>query len=509
MRRNLWYCGAILFLLATMCVGAVCGEGGPNADSSSNDVVGKAVIAIHPDTAVHLGPAEDAAKVSPSITGRSFHVESRQGEWLEIANAPNWWIRRSEIVPQSEAIEFFTAALGRSPTAYAYASRGLASLKEKKDIRRALADAEAAIRLDPMSEFGFLCRAVCMETQGRCNEAIEDYSQAIALNPKLWGAFIARGKARILAKVSADHVEVASDFDDVVRDFNTAIELSPNSMTLLPLGSRAMAYFGRAQLNQSEGNLAAAERDFLAAVEDFSRARQEAELLLTQGGADSPFADKRRELVRGFTSKNADSLAKLGELRSAQGKTEAALANFAAAIAIEPDRAELYRIRGEALLRLGDKEGAAEDIDQALKLAPDDVAGHLARAGVFYLQVRYLSAIEECTQVIKADPKHARARYLRGHLRALLRDYDAAFDDLSAAVSLDPKNAAPYKDRARISLKLRQAEKAIDDLNEAIRISPNDREAYQLRAAAWKTLRKNELANKDLAEAKRLETIRK
>lgn len=509
MRRGNRRCGTILLLIAACSVGNARGGDGADKASGASGLVGKTVVAVRPDAGVRLGPSDDAASVSPSASGHQFNIESRQGDWLQIADTPRWWIRRSDVVLLSEAIEYFTADLRRSPTAYAYAIRSLAHRKERQDFQLAMADAEAAIRLDPKSEFGFLCRAACFETKQEFAEAIADYSRAIALNPKVDVAYISRGKAHMKAKASIEHAEVASDFDDVIGDFSAALDLSPASMTLLPSGLRAAAYFGRAQLNQRDGKLDAAERDFLAAVADFSRAREEAVRLQASAKADSPFADKRRELVRGFTGKHAESLAKLGELRSVLRKSETALANLAEAIDLEPKRAELYRMRGEARLRMGDREGAAKDIDRALELAPDDVAGRMARAGLFYLQVRYFSAIEECTQVIQADPKHARAYYLRGHLQFLLRNYEEAYDDLSKAISLKANDPIVYKARARVSLTLRQAEKSLNDLNEAIRISPADAEAYQLRSATWKKLKKHDLAQKDLAEAKRLESIRK
>ncbi len=112
----------------------------------------------------------DALKVLPRRPGVELRVEGRvvgvatptqmltvtreSGDWLWVGRG---WLLRDEIVPIEEAQVFFTAEIEREPSAFAYASRSRAWF-QSEHFDQALADADAALGLDPRSAVAFKCR---------------------------------------------------------------------------------------------------------------------------------------------------------------------------------------------------------------------------------------------------------------------------------------------------------------------------------------------------------------
>lgn len=69
----------------------------------------------------------------------------------------------------------------------------------------------------------------------------------------------------------------------------------------------------------------------------------------------------------------------------ASGNLVVALALLTEKLAKEPDNVEALKMRGELLLRMGDKQGAQEDAKRLMELAPEiagDVSGDFTAKGV-------------------------------------------------------------------------------------------------------------------------------
>ena len=156
---------------------------------------GSIVIAVRPDVAAYSAASEEAPRVSLSIVGYLFTVQDERRDWLEVAGVEGRWVKRSDVVPLERAVEYFSAAIAESPSAYFYAARSRAYLAGSNDLQHAVTDAEAAIRLDPGCALAFACKAGCREKQGHFKNAIADYSRAIALDPTLASAHYSCARA--------------------------------------------------------------------------------------------------------------------------------------------------------------------------------------------------------------------------------------------------------------------------------------------------------------------------
>jgi Flp pilus assembly protein TadD len=115
-----------------------------------------------------------------------------------------------------------SAVIGFSPfrgslIALAYEGRGRIALRHN-DYKRAIADFDEAIRLNPNRASFFRDRGLAHRQDGELELAIADYDQAIALDPTAASAYRNRGLA----------LAARGDLDRAVLSYNTAIRLAPD-----------------------------------------------------------------------------------------------------------------------------------------------------------------------------------------------------------------------------------------------------------------------------------------
>ncbi len=164
---------------------------------------------------------------------------------------------------------FWTAAPALSQDAMDYYRRGLKSTLAVKKVEYFT----EAIRLNPRLKEAYEARAVHYYFQQRLDEAIEDYTWIIELDPGHTDAYLMRGLARLkkghpegfmgelyrlapsLARLWVQ--DTSGSLREAIRDFTKAIELSPGL---------ARAYSHRAQAYLFERMLAEALRDANRAI---------------------------------------------------------------------------------------------------------------------------------------------------------------------------------------------------------------------------------------------------
>jgi tetratricopeptide (TPR) repeat protein len=88
---------------------------------------------------------------------------------------------------------------------------------EKKEYDKAIQDFDEAIRLDPKDSFAFSYRGIAWYSKEEYDKAIQDFDEAIRLGPKYPHLFYHRGLAWFHKK----------EYDKAIRDFDEAIRLDP------------------------------------------------------------------------------------------------------------------------------------------------------------------------------------------------------------------------------------------------------------------------------------------
>ena len=161
------------------------------------------------------------------------------------------------------------------------------------------------------------------------------------------------------------------------------------------------------------------------------------------------------------------------------GRTDEALAEFDAALALSPDRLPTLEQRGRCRVTVGDFAGAAADFDRALSLSPPDQTAGLyhARGTLHIARKDFRAAVADYDQALDRSPDFALALLSRAQCKYHLRDRTAA-DDFRTAFRLDPELAA--RDVARmIAFDARsRPEATLKNCRQHIRLNPNDAVAH-------------------------------
>ena len=125
----------------------------------------------------------------------------------------------------------------------------------------------------------------------------------------------------------------------------------------------------------------------------------------------------------------------------ARGMHDRAMADYDAAIRIDPKFGDAYYSRGNAWSMRGDSDRAIADFDAALKLNPRDRQTLGSRAFEWTIKGDYARAIADHDAVLQLDPKSAVTVFGRGRAHFYNGAWARAVADLEQAMKLD---ANPY-----------------------------------------------------------------
>ncbi|NDJ54204.1 MAG: tetratricopeptide repeat protein, partial [Chloroflexi bacterium] len=138
----------------------------------------------------------------------------------------------------------------------------------------------------------------------------------------------------------------------------------------------------------------------------------------------------------------------------------------------------LYIARAEERSRDGDYLGALADFGAALEINPQSIVA-LGKRGVAHVQHKRLdAALADFSHILGLDPKHALTYYNRAYVRSRQGDLQGAIDDLTEAIHLRPRNASYYNNRAVAYTKLGQFAQALADAERALELAPSDALIY-------------------------------
>jgi tetratricopeptide (TPR) repeat protein len=246
------------------------------------------------------------------------------------------------------------------------------------DFDRAIEDYNEAIQLDPKNSAAFLSRGCALGGKKKWNAAIKDFTESIRLDPKNAWAWYNRGFARlVLEPVEPNEKPV---MHESVKDFDQAIRLDPkNSLSFLYRGI-ALSWSNPTQ-----------------SMEDCS------------------------ECIR-----------------------------------LDPANVMAYRIRisvrsagfGTEELRVM-KENLV-DADSIVRLTPKDVSAWILRGNLRHIAKDISGAAGDFNAAIRINPMSPDALFARGEYRLAEGEWAKAFEDFEAVLGIDPKHSGAMKEKAWI-----------------------------------------------------------
>lgn len=368
---------------------------------------------------------------------------------------------------------------GRYPAAYSYYDEYIRQIKDNGD--------------------AYLERAECAVELQMYAEAAENYDKAAELGKKPVGEAASFKRARALFG--------ATHYKDALEALNSLIAAKPNAPEYLTLRGDVLGF-----LNRYEDSIA----DFSKAI---SLAPQNSAAYI--GRADS-------EYRLGRHAKAIEDLSKAIELNAKEkggasydlfmrranwywddGEKQKALADLNEAVKLQPDNQDVWEKRGELYASMNEHEKAIADFTRAHELMPargytltlraqsynklkqyqkalDDLKGDSDNAQFHEVRAEALLGLGRDADVLaeyRTDTKNDPAPYFfRANLYADRGQLQKAIDDYSTAVKLDPSNYECYVNRADAYLRSKQYQKAIDDSNKAIEILPNSEYGYSTEA---------------------------
>ncbi len=229
--------------------------------------------------------------------------------------------------------------------------------------------------------------------------------------------------------------------------------------------------------------------------------------LAVGGAARGPLRLAVALCVLGFEALGAGAQTAAPPLASCRNEAVAAAERIAACTRVIGEagdadvRAEAHLQRGVLHELDGREEAAVEDYTAAIKLRPANPLAYFNRANA-YSQLDQLDlAIADYTQAIKLDPKESDFFNNRGQAHDGKGQHDLAIGDYTEAIRLDGSNARPFYNRGVSYANKGDYRRAVADFDLAIKATPDDPDIYVARGAAWEVLGDTTAARADFSKA--------
>ncbi|MFN6481410.1 MULTISPECIES: tetratricopeptide repeat protein [unclassified Nostoc] len=286
----------------------------------------------------------------------------------------------------------------------------------------------------------------------------------------------------------------AGNYEGAIEDFNQAIELDPQN---------ALAYNRRGDAYYRLGDYEQAQADSSQAI---LLNPQDANAYFDRGFAFSELG-KYKEAIADYTqaiklnSKDAYAYYGRGLARAQSKDNKGAIEDFSKAIALKPQYTEAYLQRGILRRRLKQKLAAIQDFDKVIKINPSDAKAYYQRGLTQSINKQKYAALKDYTDAININPKYIEAYLNRGDIYSDLGNQVEATEDYNTILQIDPKFIAAYIHRGIHRFSFGDYKGAIEDYTAALKLDTNNLAAYNNRGNAYLELGNKKAANQDYSRA--------
>lgn len=169
---------------------------------------------------------------------------------------------------------------------------------------------------------------------------------------------------------------------------------------------------------------------------------------------------------------------KIGTERLRAGDTAVALEYFERSIAAAPKSDRAWRLKGEALHKLGHHSKAVECYAHALELNPKSAETWEAIAVTMYSLGRHEEELQAYENALNIDPERESALSKMGATRLKLGRYHEALESLDRVIKMNPRLENVHNSRG-IALKcLNRLDDALDAFDAALGLNPDMADAW-------------------------------
>ena len=321
------------------------------------------------------------------------------------------------------------------------------------DYQAAIQQFSQAIEINPNFDKAYYRRGLAKFDIGNREEAIADFTQAIEINPSYIDAYLGRGIARL----------VVGDILGTIADANQIISINNNYADAYKLLGNAY----RQQHNQT------------AAIANFKRG---AELYLEQKDAVNcrKCLNNIKHLQSVLTPRVkiennppiADSKIFLNGIlkRFEKGEHHGAIADLNWALQVDPEDSQAYCCRGIIRYKQGDNLGAISDFNKALKFNNQDVLAYRNRGMIRSKMGDFKGAIADFDAALKIEPNNSLIYVTMGNTYQDMGAYQDAITNYEQALKINPNEAKAFYHRGIVYSRLEEMKKAIDDYQNAVKL---------------------------------------
>lgn len=157
---------------------------------------------------------------------------------------------------------------------------------------------------------------------------------------------------------------------------------------------------------------------------------------------------------------------------------EGALKRFDEAVQKNPNDANAYYRRGQALAMRREWDRAIQDFDQVIRLNPRDYEAFNNRCWMRAIVGQLQVAIADCNEALRLRPNYVNALDSRGFVHLKIGQPGRAIADYDAALQIDPKKSSALFGRGKARLQNGDAAGGNADLAAARTIQPNIAEEF-------------------------------
>jgi serine/threonine protein kinase/Flp pilus assembly protein TadD len=345
-----------------------------------------------------------------------------------------------------------------------------------KDYKGAIPNLDEAIKINPKYGEAYYHRCVARYYLDQNQPAIDDCTQALTLLEKSY--------ADVGAYLKTDDKSKALTVDWLTEN-------SPAVKAGLKAGDKILEIDGQSTTNLSRGQ----------AIDLLRRGDAGSAVKLKVGREDGSTLDLniQREKVNNEYIDLSHNLRGLSRFYAKDYPN--AIADFDAAIAIDPNYSRYYYNRGRARSKQGEKQAALQDLDKSIEINSNYAPAYLERGLLRQFLGQSEAAIKDLDRAIELQPDNARTYYYRGQSYLALGNKQAAINDYGKAIELDSKFIDPYLARCAERSNINDQQAALADCNQAIEIDGNEQAAYLNRGLVYSRLGDNQKAIADYTRA--------
>lgn len=383
-------------------------------------------------------------------------------------NPVNYWVRSLSQDDSEDAFEDLATATelagGKAEHFYVQGFKKLLSGKT----REGREDLLKAIRLDPNNAEYHEKLGVFLSKNNQHDEAIEHLTKAVELNPDSKDAYYTRGVSldwKGETEAALEDLEKAITLGDKPGNLKTKTaqekiqeirESETKKQALLSklvssserLGS-ASEYLARGETYLKEAKWEQAYTDFNQAIQlepnNVDAYRHRGATFYKLGDAKSALKDYNQAIA--LDPHSSDLFLNRGILQADSGDSQNALADLDEAIRLNPSNAMAYHMRAkvhaENIFIEESMDQATDDFEKAIELNPNDPQVYFSRAE-FWCQPCFQGAegdaLADLDQAIRLAPENAEYYLARFKIKADIKDVTGASEDLTKAYQLDPSN---------------------------------------------------------------------